>query len=482
MTINLYNFSKRQNSTAQPSGSGTAVTCTLKENCSLFNPVFQLAASYATAEKNYVKWGTRYYFVKDIVYETNSLASLYCEEDVLASWKNAIGTSTQYVLRSASSYDGTIIDNLYPAKTNATPLGMFLSDMQTPTMTEGYYVIGFLLGSNNSATPFAGGIRRGSVTYFVFSVAQTNALISQLSDQSLVFNKLKAPFEYITSCIYIPFKMGTESTESSIISLGSEYTFTIAHCSLTNVTDGIYQSAVYSDSIPGHTQSYDRGEYLCHSPYMSMTLYAGPFGVQTIDTNTMYFNADTEDEEYYAPFYYRYSVDLPTGIGRFEWSQHDQYPDSPTMARDTEIYISNVGVSVNLTAMTWGNFKDVLAAGSSLVSAFGSTASAAASGGSPINGSTFAAIGDVCNVMSDHIYSKGATGTMIEVYKPCVLIVERAVADEDNEDRGRPLCKKKTINTLSGYILVADADLAFAGNAQELATAKQFLESGFFYE
>ena len=481
MQITLYNFKKRTNSCKQPaSDAGTSVTCVLKDNCSIFNPVFELSKQYAEYEINYVKWGTRYYFVSDIIYESNSICLLQCQSDVLASWRNAIGNSSQYVLRSASQYDGRIVDTLYPAKTNATPLGTFLTDMPSPTMTSGYYVIGFILGGDDPDVSFSGGIRRGSITYFIFSIAQTNKLVSQFSDRAAQFLKLKSPFEYITSCIYIPFNIGTASTVTTNITLGSEWQLSIQHLTLSNVTDGIFQSPVYEESIQGHSQSFSRGEYLNHAPYLTMTLYGGPFGVQTLDTHSIYFNA--ESSAYYAPFYYRYSIDMPTGIGRFEWSQHDQYIESPSMARDTDIYISNVGISVNLTSMTWGNFKDLLAAGTSLAGAFASAGQAAFNGGSPINDSSAAAIGDVLNLISDHIYSKGATGTMIDVYKPCIIIIERTVVDDDNDDRGRPLCQVKKINTLSGYILCADADIDFAGTMQEIDAVKNYMNTGFFYE
>ena len=42
-TVYFYNFSKRRNSTKTPSGAGTSHTVRLKDNTSLYRPVFELS-------------------------------------------------------------------------------------------------------------------------------------------------------------------------------------------------------------------------------------------------------------------------------------------------------------------------------------------------------------------------------------------------------------------------------------------------------
>ena len=57
----------------------------------------------------------------------------------------------------------------------------------------------------------------------------------------------------------------------------------------------------------------------------------------------------------------------------------------------------------------------------------------------------------------------------------------RPIAD-DNTHNGRPLCAKRVLNTLSGYILVQDGDVAIDGTSTEDAQLRQYLETGFYYE
>ena len=88
MQITTYNFAKEPNSTKQPAAGGTVHNVVLKEPCSLFHPVFRLNGF--SHSDNYVKWGSRYYFIEDIVQVTNSEAEYHCREDVLATYKSYI--------------------------------------------------------------------------------------------------------------------------------------------------------------------------------------------------------------------------------------------------------------------------------------------------------------------------------------------------------------------------------------------------------
>ena len=74
MQITCYNFAKEPNSTKQPTG-GRNITCTLKDDCSIMHPVFLLNGWQMT--DNYVKWGSRYYWIEDIVIKTKDYAEYH---------------------------------------------------------------------------------------------------------------------------------------------------------------------------------------------------------------------------------------------------------------------------------------------------------------------------------------------------------------------------------------------------------------------
>ena len=54
--------------------------------------------------------------------------------------------------------------------------------------------------------------------------------------------------------------------------------------------------------------------------------------------------------------------------------------------------------------------------------------------------------------------------------------------EEDNADRGRPLCKMLVLSTIPGYQLIADPDIAIGGTSEENSQIKNYLASGYFYE
>ena len=127
MTIEFWNFSKKRNSTKQPeAGSGIQYTgCELKEDTSILAPVIRIrvaampvptVAPVNTFTYCYIAKFNRYYFISDWVYSPGFWEG-HLQLDVLASHKTEIGATSAYIERSASAYDGEIIDKLYPANT-----------------------------------------------------------------------------------------------------------------------------------------------------------------------------------------------------------------------------------------------------------------------------------------------------------------------------------------------------------------------------
>lgn len=98
MSVNIYcaRFTKRRNSTARPAAFDVDYACYLKERCDFNRPVFQLNAS--DFPYNYVRWGNSYYFVTSVAYIKNNLLEVSCEIDALATYKNEILASQQFVL------------------------------------------------------------------------------------------------------------------------------------------------------------------------------------------------------------------------------------------------------------------------------------------------------------------------------------------------------------------------------------------------
>ena len=108
----FYTFSKKSNSTAQPTG-GTTFSCILKSDSSVVNPRIELNYSGNPSGFNYAKISEygRYYYITEWTY-TPGLWVATMQTDVMATYKSQIGSESLYVLRSSAAYDGNILDTM----------------------------------------------------------------------------------------------------------------------------------------------------------------------------------------------------------------------------------------------------------------------------------------------------------------------------------------------------------------------------------
>lgn len=135
----FYKFSKRKNSTKQPTGSGTTYNVDLKSGTSLLAPTLLLNNS-GKPDFNYCSFMGMYYFIKDIVSVRNDLWELYLGVDPLATAKAAILASTQFVSYSSHKTSTWLADTRIPLQQNtitdyATALTGILSTIGTYVLT-----------------------------------------------------------------------------------------------------------------------------------------------------------------------------------------------------------------------------------------------------------------------------------------------------------------------------------------------------------
>lgn len=121
MTVVFYSFTKRPNSTKQPTGGVSLTGVQIKEECSFTNPALKMSPTIMSGTFDpslynycYIPSWHRYYYITDWKY-LNGIWECYCQVDVLASFKTAIGATQSYIIRSASLYNGDIIDTFYPS-------------------------------------------------------------------------------------------------------------------------------------------------------------------------------------------------------------------------------------------------------------------------------------------------------------------------------------------------------------------------------
>lgn len=466
MKATFYVFPKRTNSTKRPS-SGTDYNIEVKAPCNIINPEIKIASNANPTGYNYCcipTWG-RYYWVKNWTY-SDSLWTASLVVDALASYRDQIGSSTEYVVRSSAQYDSSISDSLYPAKATVQSVTNAFQGGFAETISEGFFVIGFIAKTPNSI---------GAVTYVVMSPGNAKKLSSKLltdvsylsidnteiSDSltKILFN----PYQYIVNCNYFPFDIAELTAHLPLVSSVDVGWWSVdVPCWILGEDNNNLTKSV-SVGIPKHPQAASRGGYCNASPYTDYTIFLQPFGVIPLDASKLWGAATLSIQ---------YTVDLFTGDSILR-----MFTDTNQLVHETT---AKLGVPIQLSNITF----DVPSGGGLL-----QTGIAAAFGGlqAALTGGSFSDVGNgilnAAQATNADVASKGATGSTIAFDSvPYMVARFKILVDDNNEDHGRPLCKRVQLSTIPGFIMVDDPDIALNATAEEIDSVKSYLKNGFFYE
>lgn len=485
MLIYLYNFAKKRNSTAIPVGTSASrkeLSCRLKEESSLINPYLELTTDTNLYNYNYVyipKF-SRFYFINDIVSD-GKLWLVSCRIDSLASFSSDIKASRQYVVRSASAYDTTIIDTQYPAKVDTTATtgtlsgnveteaygetGIVINNYFNRNIENGFFIIG-VLGSNT------GGISYYSLTYANFKTLINNLMAFTPTDMgdlsSGVAKRVANPLQFVVSCRWFPYSPGGKSQTS--ITFGN-YTINV-NCSLMFRQDYVLTFR-QKMNIPFHPQATDRGLYLNSPTYAKYMLDFQPFGYINISDNQMIENSVIVLE---------WKVDYTTGDGLL----HVRYQnESSTLG----VYPATYGIPINLAQATVDIMGGLTSVGSAFANGVGALAGFTT--GSPAGvargfghlAGAISNIGNAVNSFSPNATTKGTVGSFIQQKPPVLYAIFTRIPDEARSLFGRPLCEYRTLGTLSGYTVISNPAIELPrATIQEQNEVLSHMEQGFFLE
>lgn len=452
IAISLCAFSKPFNSTARPSTFGTTVSGELKDKSGIRNP--RILWNYGTASPSgwnyaYIPVFGRYYYITEWVYQGGGIWEIQMQVDVMATYRDEIGASTQYVLRSSVNFDQTIVDDMYPQKAvvtrqsnSVTPFAGF----NTGTYSIILGVIGKRVGEN-----------RTGINYYVMSSAVFSAFLNSIFGDNdyygvseISFQLVKAlanPADYITTCRLLPFSAPTGGNET--IKIGwwdSGVTGSILGTNPTFVWTG-------SLTIPKHPQAANRGAYLNISA-ARYTLFSPLWGNIPINPASL-LNSTTLSISV--------RVDCISGVGELMISADGTVIEKTTTQVSTEIPIGQVS-------------QDFASAASSALSGAG-----AAMAGNAIG--IAASIGDVAMHLIPQARISGTVGYTGAYSQPFILVGEfNSIVDGADANEGRPCCKLLGIAaTGAGYYQCRDAKVNTAGMASENEEIKATMEAGFYY-
>lgn len=469
MQISIGTFIKKQNSTMRPAGLDKTLNVELKRDTTIINPVFRLKGSSFSPSYNYVHvpaWN-RYYFITNANYVIGDIVEVECAEDYGATWRDQIGSSSLYVLRSAAAYDGNIIDSMYPAKTNVIISNRSADSPFAESMSEGCYILGTV---SKSATG------TGAVTYYACTESEIRAfsryLLSDINEyvgagyiEDLSEDTLKAlmnPFQYVVSCLWVPV---TISGLTDTIKFGWYDSGVSARRCTAASLDFARDITI---SIPKHPQAAARGNYLNMEPFSRYELMFWPFG---------FVSLNAADLIKYDTLNLTVHMDVISGVGRLTISaartgEPVHYIKSVPAQIGIQVQLAQVSTSfmgqvARIAGATISGIEALTGASEALGKAHGIT-SAVATASSKVD-----------------VTASGGGVTAVKQESGGKLILDATflpVVDENNVENGRPLCKIRTLASLPGYQVIQEGDINMPGMDSERAAVKALLEGGYYYE
>lgn len=513
--VRFYTFSKKQNSTAVPSGTYTLYNCTAKNPLSVLSPVVVLRTANA-AEDNpsafnyaYIPQFNRYYHINEWTND-GPLWIARMTVDALASWKTEIGSQSCYVYRAASSYDSLIPDDLYPTKNRL--------DVQNVALPKVWTIGGVNYNSDleNSGFFVVGVIGKNGTIYWGMPPATFDVFMRCIYSDDYYEDILGAfgateypeakvainPAQYISSVKFVPGSLlnGASSTPgqwgvyykdiSTAMYVGPAYVdWTVSDpgkfaYQLTSGTYPTYQKSSKFDIYMldyRHPQSDVRGDWLNFAPYSTYELFYPPFGLIELDPveinnasmNRLRVDLNLDPRSCIATL----TVQVFAGVD----------PSLNTSLRTIVRMEAPFGVSVPVSAIMVPGTSAIQVLSSTLGSALGGIVGMA-KGNAPgavagFGGAALTGIGTAINGKIPHVSTFGGPGNVSSLNgDPKLYVTHWYVVDDDLADKGRPLCQTKTISTLSGYIMADSDHISIACTSDELNTIKAAVSSGFYYE
>ena len=463
LTVDFYTFTKKTNSTKQPSGTaGLSASCLLKDATSIITPVIELQATDSPIGYNYahITAFNRYYFVDDITWNAGVWeVSLHC--DVLATYKNTIGSTNGYILRAANYSNGDIIDELYPATSAVTtdiaysaystgwPSGWSIGF--TDWSTSGVFVVG-VQGTGSGSV--------NGVIYYQMDASDFVTLINNFYANSSntawwgnlvngVVNSLASLDDFITSIRWYPYPLYTGLTSNQIY-LGSWATGVYAF----NLTDT--RACSREVTIMRHPQAATRGAYLNYMPYSRYEIVDPLVGVIPVSSdiakviNTIKCTV---------------TPDYTTGQAKYEL----------TTAGDVVFYTTYINFAVDIHLS--GNTVNIGAIAGQMTSAAANFAT----------GNYLGAGVGIASAIGEGVGTPGSnqsSGGFVQYGDGKFMLrgYFKPIVDEDKTNKGRPYCYWSNPSTVKDYMVIDNPHVRTGGTSAETDQVNTYLAEGFYYE
>ena len=458
------NFSKRKNSTKQPTG-GTQASAVLKERTGINSPVF-IFQSVPDSVK-YINAFGRYYFVDEVAHDGGQI-EVTCSSDPMSTFKTAIGATYADVEFTSSSTNTDITDPRNRPTNNVSSTVTTLFDLSSYGFSlAGGYILGVL--SNQ-------GFHYYYLTQAMFDT-MCNALLD-LDTISDINNTFFNVSNCIVSCTWTPYTPDHDASPS-IITVGHGTNITSMDLGLgykISQRTELITPTVSSISFPSDAWGYDFS-YLDVEPYTQGTLYLPFVGLVPLDldviaqSKSIAFNIAIDQVACEIAYKILRSSGevISTYQGAFGATVPIAAQGSATSIKQSLAPLIEIGGTITAAiGESTGNLPMVIAGTTAALGGFGQKIKAPTIH-SQVNGALSSVIASRLGL---------AVRATVITRQPSELSIDSAFKAVS----GMPYFKGATISTLSGYVKCNGASVDISGFDSDRDTINAYMNSGFYYE
>lgn len=457
MQIKVWNnFSKRNNSTKQPSSNtGNTIDVLIKESTSIESPSFILQLSDGF-DVNYIQAFNHYYFVNNTTILDNNHVQIDCTMDKLGTFKSEIQNTTARVIYSSSNYNLDLDDRRMFAEIDTIHAIASTNSIDVLSST-GCYILGAMNGESS-----------GIVTYYALTGAQIINLSNTVLNDPNVFTQLKNQFlnpkDALVSCMWVPIAINSISGDAKNVYLGA-------------LDTGIGGKRIYSRKIIKYyslSPNFAQGvtNYQKCEPYTTMSLFLPFVGIVPIDYKRFYPSTSIA---------IKMTIDAVTGDVLYSVGGTYDFAEMS--------FSGNCATNIPLSSST-SNATGFIGGGLTAIGGGIMAGIAIASGGS-LAPATLGAIGGLAtSIKSMEIKTQinGTSSSAIGIENGDAITIHtytHALSDDMTAYRnilGLPCGKTLKLSTLSGYVVCENASIDLSGHADDRNVINSFLNGGFYLE
>lgn len=471
--ITFYNFSKKFNSTKRPDVSGTTYKCNLIDDCSIINPRVVIVGadnSFNPMRLNYAFIASfdRHYYVNDWTYSNRTwIASL--NVDFLASWRNGIGSSQQFVERSSAKFNEEFIDNAYLTKSIPNVVNTLPNEYSLAKEPVDGIIVVQILNKPSRYLPNA------ELSY-ALTVLEWQQLYGKLWDayREQEVTDTATPLSTVLRAFWLPISLLDLSGGENVTSIEFPQYGVIQQTAKSFPIQVVRKTLVFE--LPNHPQKLVLGKYLNAAPYTRRTLifpYIGRIAIDPASTSKGLGTLDKPRIEL------DMHIDAYTGKTYYFLNAVENY----------NFYSGEADISIDLVIAQRTNDPRGIADNiTSAVSNVGAGVATSLITGNPLSAiwSLPAATNGILNAVWASLPQISISGTRgsfgLISFEPIIKSEFFLIEDWDFNRFGRPYGKRETISNIPGFIKTVSANISLNATDYELERILATMDGGFYYE